>query len=110
MPAILPATRQTICLTEVSRSAEPSRPRKYFWATMLVAFCDQRLRELDAPLLEGGVLGIADDRVADLPLELVEGMDPGVENRRSMASPFSVSFAALEHFYSSILSSRSSLG
>ena len=28
-------------LTEDSRSSVPSRPRKYFWATMLVAFCDQ---------------------------------------------------------------------
>src|SRR5579883_1661071 len=28
-------------LTERSRRGEPSGPRKYFWATMLVAFCDQ---------------------------------------------------------------------
>src|SRR5690606_31044313 len=33
------------------------------------------LRELDAALLEGRVVRIADDRVADLPLDLVEGMD-----------------------------------
>ena len=37
----MPATRPIICLTECSRSSEPIRPRKYFWATMLVAFCDQ---------------------------------------------------------------------
>ncbi|MEZ5061582.1 MAG: hypothetical protein R2700_08735 [Solirubrobacterales bacterium] len=36
--AIVPATRPIICLTERSRSGEPSGPRKYFWATMLVAF------------------------------------------------------------------------
>src|SRR3954463_2367054 len=39
--AIVPDTRETICLTERSRVGESSWPRKYFWATMLVAFCDQ---------------------------------------------------------------------
>ena len=39
--AIVPATRPIICLTERSRAGVPSWPRKYFWATMLVAFCDQ---------------------------------------------------------------------
>src|SRR5919201_7008533 len=38
---MVPATREIICLTELSRSGEPRRPRKYFWATMFVAFCDQ---------------------------------------------------------------------
>jgi hypothetical protein len=38
---MVPATRPIICLTERSRSGESMRPRKYFWATMLVAFCDQ---------------------------------------------------------------------
>ena len=38
--AIVPATREIICLTERSRTGEPSCPRKYFWATMFVAFCD----------------------------------------------------------------------
>src|SRR3954471_3982195 len=37
---IVLATRATICLTERSRVGELSCPRKYFWATMLVAFCD----------------------------------------------------------------------
>src|SRR5687768_9478668 len=40
---IVPATRPTICLTERSRVGEFSCPRKYFWATMLVEFCDQLL-------------------------------------------------------------------
>ena len=35
------------------------------------------LGELDPALLEGRALGIADHRVADLPLDLVEGMHPG---------------------------------
>src|SRR3954452_18510535 len=38
---IVPATRPIICLTELSRSGESMRPRKYFWATMFVEFCDQ---------------------------------------------------------------------
>src|SRR3954451_20848304 len=37
---MVPATRPIICLTDDSRSGESMRPRKYFWATMLVAFCD----------------------------------------------------------------------
>jgi hypothetical protein len=37
----VPATREIICLTERSRVGESSCPRKYFWATMFVAFCDQ---------------------------------------------------------------------
>ena len=36
----MPATRPIICLTERSRVGESSWPRKYFWATMFVAFCD----------------------------------------------------------------------
>src|SRR6266545_2817427 len=42
-PVIVPATRSTIWRTECSRWGVPSGPRKYFWATMLVAFCDQVL-------------------------------------------------------------------
>ena len=41
--AIVPATRPIICLTERSRAGELSCPRKYFWATMFVAFCDHVL-------------------------------------------------------------------
>ena len=37
----MPATRPIICLTERSRCSVPSWPRKYFWATMFVAFWDQ---------------------------------------------------------------------
>ena len=37
---MVPATRPIICLTERSRAGELGWPRKYFWATMLVAFCD----------------------------------------------------------------------
>ncbi len=44
---------------------------------MLVAFCDQSARELDAALLERRVVRVADHRVAQLPLDLVERMDAG---------------------------------
>ncbi len=40
-PPIVSTTRPIMCLTEVSRSGEPIRPRKYFCATMFVAVCDQ---------------------------------------------------------------------
>jgi hypothetical protein len=50
------------------------------------------LRELDPALLEGGVLRVADHRVADLPVELVEGMDarggePAFDDQASLARP-----------------------
>ena len=64
--------------TEDSRCGVPSVPRKYFWATMLVAFCDQDDRELDVALLEGvaALLEVRDDRVARLPLDVVERVSP----------------------------------
>ena len=40
-PPIVETTRPIIWRTLHSRSGEPSWPRKYFWATMLVAVCDQ---------------------------------------------------------------------
>jgi len=33
-------TRSITWRSECSRSGAPNEPRKYFWATMLVAFCD----------------------------------------------------------------------
>ena len=38
---IVSATRSIICLTLRSRSGVPSGPRKYFCATIVVAFIDQ---------------------------------------------------------------------
>jgi hypothetical protein len=40
-PVIVSTTRDTSCRTDVSRWGVPRVPRKYFWATMLVAFWDQ---------------------------------------------------------------------
>ena len=39
-PVIVSTTRPTSWRTEDSRWGVPRVPRKYFWATMLVAFCD----------------------------------------------------------------------
>ena len=38
---MVPAMRSTTWRSELSRSGLPISPRKYFWARMLVAFCDQ---------------------------------------------------------------------
>ena len=45
------------------------RPRKYFWATMLVAFCDQVFGNSTPRCSNAGLLRIADHGVADLPLD-----------------------------------------
>ena len=71
------ATRSMTWRSDDSRSGVPSVPRKYFWATMLVAFSDQVGRELDAELLEGdrAVAEVGDAGVAPLPRHLVVGVD-----------------------------------
>ena len=73
---IVSATRSITWRSDVSRSAVPSVPRKYFWATMLVAFCDHVDRELDVGLEEGvgAVLVVRDPRLAPLPLDGVVGV------------------------------------
>ena len=71
------ATRSITWRSDASRSGVPRVPRKYFWATMLVAFSDQRDRELDVELLEGdrAVPAVGDPGVAALPHHLVVGVD-----------------------------------
>ena len=70
-------TRSTTWRSDVSRSGVPSVPRKYFWATMLVAFSDHDDRELDVALLErdGAVFPVADPGVTALPHDLVVRVD-----------------------------------
>ena len=83
VPALVPhvvivsTTRSTTWRSDDSRSGVPSVPRKYFWATMLVAFTDHVDRELDVALLEGdrAVLPVGDAGVTTLPHELVVGVD-----------------------------------
>ena len=75
---IVSTTRPISCLTLRSRSGVPIWPRKYFETTMLVACCDQDLRNLDVALLEHHLAAlVADERRADLPLDLVERIDAG---------------------------------
>src|SRR3954470_10553278 len=79
---MVPATRPIICLTDDSRSGVPMRPRKYFWATMFVAFCDQ-------------VFGNSTSSCSKLPTDAVRsshstvsnGSCPAVVNLRSILSP-----------------------
>src|SRR3954451_19082730 len=79
---MVPATRPIICLTDDSRSGVPMRPRKYFCATMLVAFWDQ-------------VVGNSTSSCSKLPTDAVRsshstvsnGSWPGVVNLRSILSP-----------------------
>ena len=73
----MPATRVIICLTERSRAGEPGWPRKYFWATMLVAFWDQLFGNSTSALLEGDLVAVADAGVPQLPLDRVERMLAG---------------------------------
>ena len=75
--AIVSATRSITWRSDHSRSGVPSVPRKYFWATMLVAFSDHARRELDVGLEEGvaAVLVVRDPRVAPLPLDGVVRVD-----------------------------------
>ena len=74
---IVSATRSITWRSDVSRSSVPRVPRKYFWATMLVEFCDHDDRELDVGLEEGvgAVLPVRDPRLTTFPLEGVVGVD-----------------------------------
>src|SRR3954468_9815669 len=85
---MVPATRPIISLTDDSRSGVPIRPRKYFWATMLVAFCDQ-------------VVGNSTFSCSNVPTEAVRschstvsnGSWLGVVNLRSILSPVAPALA-----------------
>ena len=88
---------------------------------MLVACCDQNLRDLDVALLEHDLaLLVADDRRAQLPLDLVERIDalaredsagirgrPGTSRARlfrlvSSARPWPVAFVSWQPLSASI--------
>ena len=53
------------------------RPRKYFCATMFVAVCDQNFGNSTVALLERRAVLARDERVAQLPLDLVERVAAG---------------------------------
>ena len=94
----MPATRPIICLTERSRSRRAELAAEVLLGDDVGRVLGPGLGELDAALLEGGVLGVADHRVADLPLDLVEGMDAGGREATfddQLPLPVRASFAAL---------------
>ena len=62
-----------------SRSGVPSVPRKYFWATMLVAFTDH-VTGNSTPSCSKATepsFQLRDPGVTALPHDLVVGVDPG---------------------------------
>ncbi len=77
-------TRPIICLTLDSRSGELSRPRKYFWATMFVAVCDQNFGNSTPRCSNAGPLrpGMTASRISHSISS--NGSRPGmVKNRRT---------------------------
>src|SRR5215211_1826411 len=84
---MVPATREIICFTELSRSGLPSWPRKYFWATMLVAFCDQLFGNSTPRCSKAGLSGlpITASRISHSIWS--KGCTPGAEYRRSIERP-----------------------
>ena len=70
---IVSATRSMTWFSDCSRSGVPSVPRKYFWATMLVAFCDHVTGNSTSGWKKASVpsLKLVDAGVAPLPLDRV---------------------------------------
>jgi hypothetical protein len=99
-----PATREIICLTERSRSGVSRPPRKYFWATMLVAFWDQLFGNSTSRCSNAGFSGspMIASRISHSTSS--KGWTPRVVKRRSIASPalaVCASFAAISVIKSS---------
>src|ERR687883_336701 len=74
---MVPATRAIICLTERSRVGELSCPRKYFWATMLVAFCDHDFGNSTSSWRKEPTAAVRDSHST-----VSNGCTPGRVNRR----------------------------
>ena len=75
-PAIVPATRPIICLTECSRAGRAELPAEVLLGDDVRRVLRPALGELDVALLEGDAVAVADARVAQLPLDGVERMRP----------------------------------
>ena len=76
----------------------PSLPRKYFWATMLVAFCDQVVGNSTPRCSKAGLSGSPMMASRSSHSTSSKGWTPGVVKRRSTVSPawrFCTSFAAV---------------
>ena len=70
-------------LDRVLARGVPSWPRKYFWATMLVAFCDQVAGNSTSSCSKPPTAAVGRDSHSTSS----NGLTPGVENRRRMDSP-----------------------
>src|SRR3954451_6365958 len=88
-----PATRVSIVLTEASRSGAPRDPRKYFWATMLVAFWDRDLGNSTSRCSKAGSAGSPMTASRCSHSTSSKGWTPGVVWRRSTVSTAVVVFA-----------------
>src|SRR3954447_21198010 len=74
---MVPATRPIICLTDRSRVGELSCPRKYFWATMFVAFCDHDFGNSTSSWRKEPTAAVRDSHST-----VSNGCTPGRVNRR----------------------------
>src|SRR3954466_4486948 len=88
---MVPATRPIICLTDDSRSGDPIRPRKYFCATMFVAFCDHVLGNSTPSCLKPPTSAV---RSSHSTVE--KGSTPGLVKCRSICRPFAPVLAGVE--------------
>ena len=84
---MVPDTRPTICLTDDSRSSLPRRPRKYFWATMFVAFWLQVTGNSTPRCSNAGFSGLPMTASRISHSTASKGWSPGSVNRRSTATP-----------------------
>ena len=92
---MVPDTRPIICLTERSRSGDDIWPRKYFWATMLVAFCDQVFGN-STSVCSKATLSPCPMRASRVSHSTPSnGWTPGVVKRRSILRPPSVRMLSL---------------
>ena len=76
-PAIVPATRPIICLTERSRVGRAELAAEVLLGDDVGRVLRPARGELDVALLEGDAVAVADARVAQLPLDGVERVRVG---------------------------------
>ena len=84
---MVPETRPIIWRTEDSRSSEPIRPRKYFCATMFVAFCDHVVGNSTPRCSNAGFSGSPMTASRNSHSISSNGWTPGVVWRRSTLIP-----------------------
>ena len=96
-------TRPTICFTLDSRSGEERRPRKYFCATMFVAVWDQNFGNSTPRCSNVGPVAARDDRVAQLPLDLVERVAAGDGEEPAHAEACGLVHDGIDHLFGGLV-------